>query len=137
MSLSCYSVNAVCPSLPWLSHYLTNPAGVICNRFDAFEQADPMVNVQRTTNGKAEHVKAINCKGHENDMTFLADMLMPYVDTSVKFVVADVYTSGVVRIIEHRYPWYVVVCGFASSLSSCFRVRPNEVLAITCRCYLC
>ena len=82
-----------------------DPAGVIGNRIGAFEQAEPMVNVQRTTNGKEEHVKSINCMGHDNDMAFLADLLRPYMNTSVKFVVADVATSGVVRIIEHRYPW--------------------------------
>lgn len=68
-----------------------------------------MVNIQRTTNGKEEHVKTIDCKGHKNDIAFLADLLRPYIDTSVKFVIADAASSGVLRIIEHRYPWYVVM----------------------------
>lgn len=69
-----------------------------------------MVNIQRTTNGKEEHVKTVDCKGHNNDMIFLADQLTPYINTSVKFVVADGTSSGVLRIIEHRYPWYVALC---------------------------
>lgn len=89
-----------------------------------------MVNVQRTTNVKEEHVKTINCKGHENDMAFLADLLRPYMDTTVKFVVADVATSGVVRIIEHRYPWYAVACGLRPTCPVNFVPMLSETLAI-------
>lgn len=87
-----------------------------------------MVNIQRTTNGKEEHVKTINCKGHNNDMAFLADQLRPYMDASVKFVVADVATSGVVRIIEHRYTWYVVVCSFRRTCLFAFVRGPTRPL---------
>lgn len=106
---------------------------MIRNRYRTLLQKEPMVNIQRATNGKEEHVAVINCAGHKKSMKYLANLLKEHMNKSVNFLVADGACSGLLRLIELHYPWYVIL--FVDVFSVRLFCRRSLVGCCYCCCY--
>ncbi|CAN0213961.1 unnamed protein product [Discosporangium mesarthrocarpum] len=68
-------------------------------------QGHPIVNIMLAVNGVERFLEVCNTTGHTKEMTYLADLVSPFIDKNIDAVVSDGACAGMVRKIEDRFPW--------------------------------